>query len=137
MFLGTWSFLGFWSVKVLCCNPSLGFTTKARVCEGAGQKWTRESHFMLPRVQKSWGNEPPHSQVSSHFESWSPNGLSNLQRVITGVKTYWIEKFLISLESSWNINVWNGLTWPIWTFQTQVMAKRRVRNQIGNLIHDH
>jgi hypothetical protein len=30
---------------------------------------------------------------------WSPNGLLNLQRAITGVKTQWIEKFFISLES--------------------------------------
>jgi len=32
------------------------------------------------------GNEPPHSQVNSHFGSWSPDGLLNLQRAIVGVK---------------------------------------------------
>jgi hypothetical protein len=32
------------------------------------------------------------------------------------------------LEISWNVNVLNGLAWFIWTFETQVMAKRRVRN---------
>ncbi len=36
-----------------CHNPSLGLTTKARVCKGAGQDWAQESHFMLPEVQKS------------------------------------------------------------------------------------
>jgi hypothetical protein len=27
---------------------------------------------MLPRVQRVWGNEPSHSQVSSHVGNWSP-----------------------------------------------------------------
>jgi hypothetical protein len=30
---------------------------------------------------------------------WSPGGLPNLHRAIVGVKTQWIEKLLISLES--------------------------------------
>jgi hypothetical protein len=50
-------------------------------------------------------NEHSHSQMSFHFGSWSPGGLSNLQNVITGVKTHCIEEFFISLESYWNINV--------------------------------
>ncbi len=40
-----------------------------------------------------------HSQVNSHFGSWSPGGLPNLQRVIVEIKTPCIEKFFISLES--------------------------------------
>jgi hypothetical protein len=36
--------------------------------------------------------------VSSHFGSWSPGGLLNLQKEISGVKTHWIGEFLISLE---------------------------------------
>ncbi len=87
--------------------------------------------------KRVWGNEPSHSQVNSHFESWRPNGFLNLQKTIAGVKIYWIEKFLISLEISWNINVWNGLSWPIWTLETQVIAKRKVGSQIDNLIPDH
>jgi hypothetical protein len=36
-------------------------------------KWeTRESHHMLPGMQRVWGNRPSHSQVNSHGESWSP-----------------------------------------------------------------
>jgi hypothetical protein len=34
-----------------------------------------------------------------------PHGLSDLQRAISGVKIYWIEKFLILLEIYWNVNV--------------------------------
>jgi hypothetical protein len=41
--------------------------------------------------------------------SWSLGGLLNLQREIEGVKTHWIEVFFISLESSWNANILNGL----------------------------
>jgi hypothetical protein len=37
----------------ICHNPSLGFTTKARACKVVGQKWARESHFMLPGTQES------------------------------------------------------------------------------------
>jgi len=46
------------------------------------------------------GNEPPHSEMNSHFGSWNPNGVPNLQRVIIGAKTHWIKEFLILLESS-------------------------------------
>ncbi len=59
-----------------------------------------ESHFMLPRVWESVKEELSHSQVSFHFGSWSLDGLLNIQRVIVGDKTHWIEKFLISLKIS-------------------------------------
>jgi hypothetical protein len=42
--------------------------------------------------------------VSSHLESWSLDGLSNLQRAIARVKTHWIEEFLISLKIFWNLH---------------------------------
>jgi hypothetical protein len=65
--------------------------------------------FHVPKsveeCRKVWENEPSHSQVNSHFGSWSPNGLLNFKRAIAGVKTHWIEMFLISLESSLNVNV--------------------------------
>jgi hypothetical protein len=65
------------------------------------------------------------------------NGFPNFHRAIVGVKIQWIETFLILLESSWNVDVWNVLTWPIWTSKTQVVAKIKVGSQIGNLIPDH
>jgi hypothetical protein len=90
----------------LCCNPSLGLTTKERACKGAGQKKKPRNHISCSRecgrVRRS---EPSHSQVSSHFGSWSPDGFSNLQKAISRIKTHWIEKFFISLKSSWNLNV--------------------------------
>jgi hypothetical protein len=48
---------------------------------------------------KECEDEDSHSQMNSHFGSWSPNGLPNLQKVIAEVKTPRIEKFFISLES--------------------------------------
>jgi hypothetical protein len=38
-------------------------------------------------------DEDPHSKVSSHFGSWSPNGLPNFQKEIAEVKTPCIEEF--------------------------------------------
>ncbi len=71
-----------------CHNPSLGLATKAKVCKGKAKKSVRECE-----------NEDSHSQLSSHFGSWSPSGLSNLHRVIAKVETPCIEKFFISSES--------------------------------------
>jgi hypothetical protein len=45
-----------------------------------------------------WGNEPPHSQVNSHFGSWSPDGFLNFHRAIVGVKTHWIEEFFYIIK---------------------------------------
>jgi hypothetical protein len=57
------------------------------------------SHISCSRkCGRVWRNEPPHSQVNSHFGSWNPNGLPNFQRAIIKVKTHWNEEFLISLE---------------------------------------
>jgi len=67
----------------------------------------------------------------------SPSGLSKLQSSIAGVKTPRIGMFFISLESYQSVDVENGLTWAIWIYATQVMAKRRAGSQTGNLTPDH
>jgi hypothetical protein len=87
--------------------------------------------------QEGCENEDSHSQVNFPFRSWSPSGLSNLQRAIAEVKTPRIEKFFISLERYWSVDVKNGLAWPVWTSVTQVIAKRKAGSQIGNLTLDH
>jgi hypothetical protein len=60
----------------LCCNPSFKLATKARACEGAGQKWNWESHFMLPGVQESvreWTSTLPNELPLWELESqWTP-----------------------------------------------------------------
>jgi len=98
--------VGFHSLRnYFVATLALGLRPK----QGPTKVWTKSeprSHISCSwECKRVWGNEPPHSQMSSHFGSWSPNGLPNLQRVIAGVKTHWIEKFIISLESSWNTNV--------------------------------
>jgi hypothetical protein len=52
-------------------------------------------------------------------------------------QTHWIIDFFISLERYWNLHVLNWLAWPIWTFETRIMAKRRAMNQIGNSTPEH
>ncbi len=41
--------------------------------------------------------------------------------------------FFFSLESSWSVDVQNGLAWAIWTSATQVMGKRRSGSQTSSL----
>jgi hypothetical protein len=48
-----------------------------------------------------------HFQMNSHFGSWIPYGFLNFKKMIVRVKTHWIEKSLISLKRSWNVNVKN------------------------------
>jgi len=67
----------------------------------------------------------------------SPPGLLKLQSSIVRVKTPRIEVLFISLENYQSLNVKNGLAWAIWTSIAQVMAKRWVGSQIGNLTPDH
>jgi hypothetical protein len=69
--------------------------------------------------------------------TWSPLGFLKTQSLIAGVKTPRIGVFLISSERSWSVDVQNGLAWVIWTYVAQVMGKRRVGSQIGNLTPDH
>ncbi len=71
------------------------------------------------------GNEPSHSQMNSHVGSWNPNGFLNLHRAITWVKTHWFEKFLISLERSWNIFVWMGSHDPFGHMKHKLWPKER------------
>jgi hypothetical protein len=67
----------------------------------------------------------------------SPLGLPKTQNTIARVKTPRIDVFFIMLESSWSVNVWNGLAWAIWTSASQVMVKRRAGSQIGSLTPNH
>jgi hypothetical protein len=64
----------------------------------------------------------------------SPSGLPKLQSPIVGVKTTRIGVFFISLESCQSVDVESV---AIQTFIAQVMGKRRVESQTGNLTPDH
>jgi hypothetical protein len=77
------------SIKIYKChNPSLGLATKAK----------RVTRAQAKRSVRKCEDEDSHSQVSSHFGSWSLGGLPNIQRAISKVKTPCIEEFFISLK---------------------------------------
>ncbi len=67
----------------------------------------------------------------------SLSGFSKFHNSIVRVKTPRIGVFFRSLKIYRNVDVENGLALAIWTSSTQVMAKRRAENQIGNLTPDH
>jgi len=109
-----------------CRNPSFGLATKAKGVVRVRAKRKPKSHIRDSwECRRMWGSGPSHSQGNSHFGRGSPGGLPKLQRPIWRVKTQWLVAFFISLESSWNVNVENGLALLIWTSETLVMAKRR------------
>jgi hypothetical protein len=54
-----------------------------------------KSHMYTLRSVGECEGMNPHTPNWSHFESWSPNGFSNFQRVVKGVKNHWIEEFII------------------------------------------
>jgi hypothetical protein len=68
---------------------------------------------------------------------WSLTGLPNIQKTIWEVKSPCLGAFFILMESSWNVDVQNGLTLPIWTSAAQVMGKRSAGSQTASLTLDH
>ncbi len=80
---------------ITCRNPSLGLTIKTRACKGAGQEGSSRTTSHVPgSIGKCEGMNP-------HTLKWAPIlgvGLLIFQRVITKVKTHWIEKFLIPFK---------------------------------------
>jgi len=78
--------------------------TKVRACKGVGQEGSLGVTSHVPGSVGKCEEMNIHTP-NSHIGSWSPDGLLNIWKVIVGVKTHWIEKFLISLERSWKLNV--------------------------------
>jgi hypothetical protein len=150
-----------------CRNPSFGLATKAKGgCKVAGQEerspgvkakglarvWprkarelrqeeARESHRILPGVLESvreWTLTFPRQLPLWEMDSrWTPKTSESDCKV----KPQGLVTFFISLESSWSIDIQNGLAFLIWTSETQVMAKRRPGSRIPGslpvLIPDH
>ncbi len=112
----------------------MGSRPKQGVARLRAKRKTRESHHMLPGVQRVWGNEPSHSQMNSHVGSWSPKWtLKSLERDCTGQNPS-LRKFLYIIENllklrclKWariaHLNIWNTnygqkkgreSNWQIW-----------------------
>ncbi len=68
---------------------------------------------------------------------WSPPGLLNAQSSTAKGKKPRIGVFLVSFESSLNVDVENALALAIRTSAAQVMGKRRAGSQTGSLTPDH
>jgi hypothetical protein len=95
---GLYKWVIWWIRKHLVVTLALGWWPRQGVARLQAKRGSQE-------WKEVWGNEPSHPQGSSHLGSWSPNGLPNVQRTIVGVKTQWIEKLFISLESYWNVDM--------------------------------
>jgi len=92
---------------------------------------------MLPGVQESvreWTftllSELPLWELESRWTLESSESNFRGQNLLDWKVLYIIGKFL-------ELICLNGLVWPIWTLKTQVITKRRVGNQIDNLISNH
>jgi hypothetical protein len=113
-----------------CCNFSLGLVTKVRACEGAGQEWSRESHFMLLGVweaMREWTptlpNELPLGKLDfgwtfeySESDCRGQNPLD--QRVL-----YIIEKILERRCLKWARMTHKSSTQVNWNGRALVLAK--------------
>jgi hypothetical protein len=93
MFFFPWLF-GLLKVKFCSCLPPCvlqacknridvaTLTLGLQPRQGLAKVWAKSelrSHISCSQECKGvWGNEPPHSQVNSHFGSWNPNRLLNL-----------------------------------------------------------
>jgi hypothetical protein len=121
-----------------CRNPGLGLVTKARGCKVAGQKGHPEIISHVPGSAKSvqeWTFTLPSELPCWELESQMDSRIFRAR--LHGSKLISLNNFFISLESYWNVDIYNGLALPIWTFVTQVMARRKVGSQIGTLTPDH
>jgi len=121
--------------------PGWGLCLGARIHNPSSNELSEHRHISL---LKSDIVSQPHFEgsVRSPFKFpkmrlESPPGLPKIQNSIAGVKTPRIEVFLIPLESSWSVDVQNGLAWAISTCVTQVIGEKRAESQIVNLTPDH
>jgi hypothetical protein len=107
-------------------------------CFGNLSIWFSNLNFILkiccnPNLAKCGGE-------AQHLEKlgiWGPPGLPNVQSSTAGPKTPRMGVFLVSLESSWSVDIENALALGIWTSVAQVMGKRRAGSQTGSLTPDH
>ncbi len=85
-------------------------------------------HCRNPNLAKCGGE-------AQHLEKlgiWSSPRLPNVQSSTARPKTPRIGVFLVSLESSWSVDIENGLASAIWTSVAQVMGKRRAGSQFDS-----
>jgi hypothetical protein len=99
--------------------------------------WFHLPWFELQECCNSTLKECEDKTHTPKMGTWSPSQLLKLQSSIARVKTPCIGMFFISLESYQSVDIENGLVCGIWTSIAHVMAKRKAKSQIGNLIPNH
>jgi hypothetical protein len=99
-------FVVVWKIKFKCRNPNLGLATKAMACKGTSQEWSLGVTFHAP------GSVGKCERMNPHTPKWAstlgvrlPMDFRIFRGLIAGVKTHFIEEFLISLKISYNIDV--------------------------------
>ncbi len=95
----------FFFLKDHCCNPNLGLATKVKAYKGAGQEGSMGVTSHVPGSAKECEGNPHTSKELPLWEleyRWIPESSKGDCR---GVKTQWIEEFIISLERYWNLDV--------------------------------
>ncbi len=127
---------------------TLGSRPRQKVARLRAKRETWESHHMLPRVQRVWGNEPSHSQVNSHYGSWNPKWTPKFskrdckdQNPSVGILFYIIGKLLKFRCLKWaciaHLDIWNRSYDPQkgresnWQFDSQPL---KVGNQPDFLV---
>jgi hypothetical protein len=85
----------------MCCNPSLGFMTKARACKGVGQEWSTGVTFHVPENAKecegmnpTFSSELPFWELESQWTLKSSEGDCRDQNSLDWEVLYIIKKFL-------------------------------------------
>jgi len=98
------------------------------------RSWQKGSQGRKPRKVWDWRFTLPSELSFWELESqWTPKPLESDCR---GQNTsHWKKIYIIGKLLKCQCLQW--LAWPVWTSTTQVMAKRKARSQIGNLILDH
>jgi hypothetical protein len=106
----------------------------SRPRQGFARDWAKKE---TPECGRMW-------EGTLTLPSWTPMlgvrvlvDSRNFREQLQRAKPLALKSFIISLESYWSVRVQNGLIWPIWTSVTQVMVKRKVGSQTGNLTPNH
>ncbi len=73
------------------------------------------------------GNEPSHSQVNSHFGSWSPNGLPNFKGRLQGSKLIGLRRFFNHWKALGTQMFEMGLHHPFGHLKHKLWAKEKLK----------
>jgi hypothetical protein len=120
-------------------NSNLGLATKTRVCKGVGQEWARESHFMLPKVQKNvreWTltlpNELPfwelESQWTFEFSKHNCKGQNSLDWRIPYIIRKLLECKCLKWARMTHLGYLKHKLWANWQFDSRLLKVRNCLN---------